>query len=412
MESVNPSYSTSNREFLDPKKKEEIESWLRDSRIVDSLDVANEIEYFDTFPTLEELEYHEWLLKYLKPSWVKANIRTGNLNNIKISCEIGYFCKRQAYIDLESPINVMSKQHYNKIMNKRLESRQKPSNPSKNNNFVGRVKGLKVFIGNFTYECNFKILEDTTSIIDHHLGEVVFGKQFSRNTGLVYDQKKGTVTFKKDDEKISFVMPHKMIDFNDINTDSIPSSVLESNDDRGKTYYLDSLTLGPEYKEDESISKKIRHLMKLEREAKRHKGEDIEISHSMTDKERYNADIRATNILLQGLPKDIYSLINHYTDTKDIWDIVKMLHEGSELTKEDRESQLYDDFKHFHQNKGETIHDYYVRFAKLINDMRNIKMTMSRMQLNSKFVNNMLPEWGRFVTAVKLNRGLRDSNYD
>ncbi|GKE90710.1 hypothetical protein Tco_1571805 [Tanacetum coccineum] len=64
-------------------------------------------------------------------------------------------------------------------------------------------------------------------------------------------------------------------------------------------------------------------------------------------------------------------------------------------------------------------------------NMRNIKMTMSRMQLNLKFVNNMLPEWGRFVTvlklnlkfmnnmewgrfvtAVKLNRGLRDSNYD
>ncbi|GKA32424.1 retrovirus-related pol polyprotein from transposon TNT 1-94 [Tanacetum coccineum] len=112
------------------------------------------------------------------------------------------------------------------------------------------------------------------------------------------------------------------------------------------------------------------------------------------------------------LPKDIYTLINHYTDAKDIWDNVKMLLEGSELTKEDRESQLYDDFEHFRQNKGETIHDYYVRFAKLINDMRNIKMTMSRMQLNSKFVNNMLPEWGRFVTAVKLNRGLRDSNYD
>nr|GEW27163.1 hypothetical protein [Tanacetum cinerariifolium] len=44
--------------------------------------------------------------------------------------------------------------------------------------------------------------------------------------------------------------------------------------------------------------------------------------------------------------------------------------------------------------------------------MRNIKMTMSKMQLNSKFVNNMLLEWGRFVTAVKLNRGLMDSNYD
>ncbi|GKB23351.1 hypothetical protein Tco_0862752, partial [Tanacetum coccineum] len=121
---------------------------------------------------------------------------------------------------------------------------------------------------------------------------------------------------------------------------------------------------------------------------------------SQDEKDRYNADIRATNIILQGLPKDIYSLINHYTDAKDIWDNVKMLLEGSELTKEDRESQLYDDFEHFRQNKGETIHDYYVRFAKLINDMRNIKMTMSKIQLNSKFVNNMLPEWGRFVTAA------------
>nr|GEV06086.1 putative zinc finger, CCHC-type [Tanacetum cinerariifolium] len=133
---------------------------------------------------------------------------------------------------------------------------------------------------------------------------------------------------------------------------------------------------------------------------------------SPEEKERYNADIRATNTLLQGLPKDIYTLINHYTDAKDMWDNVKMLLEGSELTKEYHELQLYDDFEHFRQHKEETIYDYYVRFSKLINDMRNIKMTMSRMQLNTKFVNNMLPEWGRFVTPVKLNRGLRDSNYD
>ncbi|GKB27698.1 retrovirus-related pol polyprotein from transposon TNT 1-94 [Tanacetum coccineum] len=133
---------------------------------------------------------------------------------------------------------------------------------------------------------------------------------------------------------------------------------------------------------------------------------------STEDKERYKADIRATNILLQGIPKDIYTLINHFTDAKDIWDNVKMILEGSELTKDDRESQLYDEFEHFCQIKGETIHVYYVRFTKLINDMRNIKMTMPRMQLNSKFVNNMLPEWSRFITEVKLNRGLKESNFD
>ncbi|GJV51193.1 hypothetical protein Tco_1446934 [Tanacetum coccineum] len=125
-------------------------------------------------------------------------------------------------------------------MNKGLKSRYRPSNPSKNINFVGRAKGLKVF-------CR-KLHEE------------------------------GTVTFEKDNDKITFKMPPKMeafnhIDFKDVNTDFIPPFVLENNDDHGKTYYSDSLILGPEYREDESISKEIRHLMKLEREAKRHKGE-------------------------------------------------------------------------------------------------------------------------------------------
>nr|GFA19341.1 hypothetical protein [Tanacetum cinerariifolium] len=101
-----------------------------------------------------------------------------------------------------------------------------------------------------------------------------------------------------------------------------------------------------------------------------------------------------------------------YDYAKDIWDNVKMLLEWSELTKDDRESHLYDDFEHFRQHKEKSINDYYVRFSKLINDMRNIKMTMPKLQLNSKFVNNTLPEWGRFVMAVKLNRGLRESDYD
>ncbi|GJX14592.1 integrase, catalytic region, zinc finger, CCHC-type containing protein [Tanacetum coccineum] len=58
---------------------------------------------------------------------------------------------------------------------------------------------------------------------------------------------------------------------------------------------------------------------------------------SPEDKERYNADIRATNILLQGLPKDIYSLINHYTDAKDIYDN----QENSTMNEDSNYDQLY-----------------------------------------------------------------------
>ncbi|GJW68100.1 hypothetical protein Tco_0122524 [Tanacetum coccineum] len=46
-----------------------------------------------------------------------------------------------------------------------------------------------------------------------------------------------------------------------------------------------------------------------------------------------------------------------------------------------------------------------------INDMRNTTDHV-RMQLNSKFVNNMLPEWSRFITKSNKNRGLKESNFD
>lgn len=113
------------------------------------------------------------------------------------------------------------------------------------------------------------------------------------------------------------------------------------------------------------------------------------------EKKRYDADIRASNIVLQRLPKDIYKLINHNTEAKAVRDNVKMLFDGFELTKEDRESQLYDEFEHFQMSPGENITDYYVRFHKLVNDMRIIKMTMTNIQLNSKFVNNMAPNCDR-----------------
>ena len=130
------------------------------------------------------------------------------------------------------------------------------------------------------------------------------------------------------------------------------------------------------------------------------------------DKKRFDADIRASNIVLQGLPKDIYKLINHNTDAKAVWDNVKMLLSGSELTMEDRESQLYDEFEHFKMKPDESVYEYYVRFHKLVNDMRNIRMTMPNIQLNSKFVNNMNPEWHKFVTSVKLTKGLKNTNYE
>ncbi|GKA80472.1 hypothetical protein Tco_0787164 [Tanacetum coccineum] len=80
-------------------------------------------ENFNSFPTMMELSHHEWLLKNPRPPWAKARIRGGSPNNIKISCMTGHFFKRHAYIDLESPINIMSRRQYNQIMTYGLRSR-------------------------------------------------------------------------------------------------------------------------------------------------------------------------------------------------------------------------------------------------------------------------------------------------
>nr|GEU82424.1 hypothetical protein [Tanacetum cinerariifolium] len=76
-------------------------------------------------------------------------------------------------------------------------------------------------------------------------------------------------------------------------------------------------------------------------------------------KKLFDADVCATNIVLQGLPKDIYKLINHNIEAKAIWDNVKMLLARSELTKEDIESQLYDEFERFKMLPSENINEYY-----------------------------------------------------
>nr|GEV99789.1 retrovirus-related Pol polyprotein from transposon TNT 1-94 [Tanacetum cinerariifolium] len=112
---------------------------------------------------------------------------------------------------------------------------------------------------------------------------------------------------------------------------------------------------------------------------------------SQAEKDRRRADIQATNILFQALPRDIYKLINHNTNAKDIWDNVKMLLEGSKLTKDDHESQLYDEFEHFGQHKGESIHDYYVRGDRtglretMLGELLLLEMRELRTELNSDY---------------------------
>ncbi|GJS81383.1 hypothetical protein Tco_0747924 [Tanacetum coccineum] len=72
----------------------------------------------------------------------------------------------------------------------------------------------------------------------------------------------------------------------------------------------------------------------------------------------------------------------------------------------ERECKLYDVFDKFTHIKGESLHQYYLRFTQLIKDMNIYKMKMEQFQVNTKFLNSLPPEWSKFVTDVKLVKDL------
>ncbi|GJZ08624.1 hypothetical protein Tco_0542907 [Tanacetum coccineum] len=125
-----------------------------------------------------------------------------------------------------------------------------------------------------------------------------------------------------------------------------------------------------------------------------------------------DCDVQATNIILYGLPPNVYALVNHQEAAKDIWDRVKLLMKGTELSYQEHECRLCNLFDKFAYVQGETLYEYYWRFSQLINDMHTIRMTMQQVQFNTKFLNALPSELSKFATDVKLAKSLYTTNYD
>ncbi|GJY94855.1 integrase, catalytic region, zinc finger, CCHC-type containing protein [Tanacetum coccineum] len=125
-----------------------------------------------------------------------------------------------------------------------------------------------------------------------------------------------------------------------------------------------------------------------------------------------DCDIKAINIILQGLLTEIYALVSQHRVAKDLWEKIKLLMQGTSLTKQERECKLYDEFDKFTYKKGESLHEYYLRFTLLLNDMNIYKMPLEQFQVNTKFLNTLPDEWSKFVTDVKLVKDLHTTNVD
>nr|GEU44260.1 hypothetical protein [Tanacetum cinerariifolium] len=50
-----------------------------------------------------------------------------------------------------------------------------------------------------------------------------------------------------------------------------------------------------------------------------------------------DCDVKATNIILQGLPPEVYALVRNHKVTKELWERIQLLMQGTSLTKQERE---------------------------------------------------------------------------
>jgi hypothetical protein len=185
---------------------EELEEWEIDPKLDD---------YFNLYPTKEEITYYANLIDNPRSPFTKIEpkIMRGDPKNAKIPCMIGYKHIENAYIDFKSPINIMSSNVYNDIVKTRLGPRRDPKYPGGVCNFVGRIKDLHVFVGDFTYITDFMVVEDLVNVIDCRLSHVLFGRPFVEKSKLEYDEINGTIRFSNKTDRITYKMPNRMKEF-------------------------------------------------------------------------------------------------------------------------------------------------------------------------------------------------------
>ncbi|GJS49201.1 hypothetical protein Tco_0599322 [Tanacetum coccineum] len=140
----------------------------------------------------------------------------------------------------------------------------------------------------------------------------------------------------------------------------------------------------------------------------------LELLSKMTkgNKTQYIADVKVMNYLLQAIPNDIYNSVDACKNTKEMWERIKRLMFGSDVTSHVRHSLLMDEFDKFAAKEGESLESVYERLTTLVNIMDRNNVHPISVSINTKFLNCLQPEWSKYVTMAHHNQTGETVSYD
>ncbi|GJT73841.1 retrovirus-related pol polyprotein from transposon TNT 1-94 [Tanacetum coccineum] len=124
------------------------------------------------------------------------------------------------------------------------------------------------------------------------------------------------------------------------------------------------------------------------------------------NKKQYIADVKVLNYLLQAIPNDIYNLVDACKNAKDMWEQIKRLMFGSDVTSHVRHTRLMDEFDKFAAEEGESLESVYKRLTTLVNIMDHNNVRHIQVSIN------LQPEWSKYVTMVRHNQTGDAVSYD
>nr|GEV20202.1 hypothetical protein [Tanacetum cinerariifolium] len=94
-----------------------------------------------------------------------------------------------------------------------------------------------------------------------------------------------------------------------------------------------------------------------------------------------------------------------------MWEAIERLQQGESLNIQDVKINLFLEFGKFTSHDGELMESYYTRIYKLMNEMIRNNLTVTTMHVNVQFLQQLQPEWSRFMTIVKQQHKLDEVSY-
>ncbi|GJU40415.1 hypothetical protein Tco_1193372 [Tanacetum coccineum] len=170
---------------------------------------------------------------------------------LKFSCMIGF-----QYFFLLLYVNVMSKKFHNSIMKDKMVYKE--------NNVIGALMNVPIFVGTFSALTDYAVLKNTDAYRDEGMGDVNFGEPFLREVGTKARRFDGMITIYNGNDEVTYQMVRSHPRFKrhtNEQCNKIPPLLKVSEEDemneishvyqKLKGFYKGVLNLGPDYIRDE-----------------------------------------------------------------------------------------------------------------------------------------------------------------